>query len=504
MGIVVRQSLKASLGSYIGVGIGIINQMYVSTKYLSVEQLALSRLLFENSLLFSAFAHLGTPFIADKFFSLFRDEKEEHNGILPFLLFLPFIGSLLFAMIYLLCSDAIKAYYAEQSPMILQYHILVIPLTIFWIYISVLESYCRNNSRIAIPGFIREVYLRLANVVLILIFGFGWLSFDMLLYLMVGSYGLAVVFIGIYIFHLGKWYWRFPSRNILNRTLLKQILGYGSFTLLGGIGVNLMLFIDRSMLAGERGLISTGIFIIATYIAGIIEIPRKAIAQISIPLISSALQIDDHEQIRNMNQKSALNQLIAGGLFFLLIWTGIDEIFYLIPKGDTYSQGKFVVLFIAIVKVFDIATGLNTEIILYSKYFKFATLFIVSSALIGFCLNLWLIPIYGITGAAIATAVTTLIYSISRMSFVWITFKVLPFTAKTLQVLGILGLLYGLTLLIPQYEHSVMSSIIVLFVKSGVLVVIFALLIVWLKVSEEINGLVETGKGMVFKNNRKA
>lgn len=499
MGIVVRQSLKAGLVSYIGVGIGIVNQMYVSTKYLSVEQLALSRLLFENSLLFSAFAHLGTPFIADKFFSLFRDDKEEHNGILPFLLSLPFIGSLLFAIIYLLCSDAIKAYYAEQSPMILKYHILVIPLTIFWIYVSVLESYCRNNSRIAIPGFIREVYLRLANVILILIFGFGWLSFDMLLYFMVGSYGLAVVFLCIYIFHLGKWYWRFPNRDILNFSLFKQLIGYGSFTLLGGIGVNLMLFIDRSMLAGERGLVSTGIFIIATYIAGIIEIPRRAIAQISIPLISNALLIDDHAQIRMMNQKSALNQLIAGGLFFLLIWTGIDEIFYLIPKGDTYSQGKFVVLFIAIVKVFDIATGLNTEIILYSKYFKFATLFIVCSAIFGFCLNLWLIPIYGITGAAIATALTTLLYSISRMGFVWYRFKVLPFSAKTAQVLFILLALYGATFFIPAYERTNLSSILVLFIKSGILAITFAILIIWFKISEEINELVEKTREIIFK-----
>jgi O-antigen/teichoic acid export membrane protein len=338
LGIVVRQSLKAGLGAYIGVGIGIINQMYVSTKFLSVEQLALSRLLFENSLLFAAFAHLGTPFIADKFFGLFRDDEEEHHGILPFLLLLPFAGSLLFGMLYLACSDSIQAYYAVRSPMILQYHLLVVPLTIFWIYISVLEAYCRNNARIAVPGFIREVYLRLANVLLILLFGFGWISFDFLLYSLVGAYGVAIILLIIYINYLGKWYWRMPDRSILTSGVLWQILGYGSFTLLGGIGVNLMLFIDRSMLAGERGLVSTGIFIIATYIAGVIEIPRKAIAQISIPLISTALLNNDLTHVQLMNRKSALNQLIVGGVFFLLIWASIDEIFYLIPKGSTYGS----------------------------------------------------------------------------------------------------------------------------------------------------------------------
>jgi O-antigen/teichoic acid export membrane protein len=489
VGIIVRQSLKAGLGSYIGVGIGIFNQMYVSTKFLSIEQLALSRLLFENSLLFAAFAHLGTPFIADKFFGIFRNEEEGHNGILTFLLALPFVGGILFTILYLACSGWIQSYYSEQSPLLLKYHILVIPLTIFWLYLAVLESYCRNNSRIAIPNFIREVYLRLANVVLILLFGFGWLSFDVMLYLVVASYALGVIFLFTYIKKLGKWYWRLPNFSILTRNLFRTMLAYGSFTLLGGIGVNLMLFIDRSMLAGERGLVQTGIFIIAAYIAGVIEIPKKAIAQISIPLLTTSLQNGDYEHVSLINRKSAVNQLIAGGLFFLLIWSSIDEIFYLIPKGSTYSEGKYVVLFLAIVKVFDIGTGLNTEIILYSRYFKFATLFILASATIGFLLNLWLIPIYGFTGAAVATVLTTFVYSLLRMIFVWRKFGVQPFSIKTLQTILILGGLHILTVIEPDYQITPLSALMAIIFRSLLICLIFAVLTLRFRLSDELSEL---------------
>nr|WP_041735469.1 polysaccharide biosynthesis C-terminal domain-containing protein [Dyadobacter fermentans] len=489
MGIIVRQSLKAGIGSYIGVGIGIINQMYVSTKFLSVEQLALTRLLFENSLLFAAFAHLGTPFIADKFFGNFRDDEEGHNGILPFLLTVPFIGGILFAILYLLCADWIREYYSTNSPLLIQYHILVIPLTFFWMYMAVLESYCRNNARIAVPNFIREVFLRLGNMLLILIFGFGWISFDLMLYLTIASYGLSVFTLAIYIKHLGRWYWRMPNRNILTRGLMRNMLAYGSFTLLGGIGVNLMLFIDRSMLAGERGLIQTGIFIIAAYIAGVIEIPKKAISQISIPLLSTSLTKGDFEHVRLINRKSALNQLIAGGLFFLLIWSSIDEIFYLIPKGETYREGKLVVLFLAMVKVFDTATGLNTEIILYSRFFKFATYFIIGSAILGFFLNVWLIPIYGFIGAALATMLTTLIYSLVRLFFVWRKFQVQPFTIGTLKVTLVLALLYLTTFLEPEYTFTKWSAMMAIAVRSAVFCLAYAILILKLRVSEEIEGI---------------
>jgi O-antigen/teichoic acid export membrane protein len=491
VGIVVRQSLKAGLGSYIGVGIGVINQMFVSTKFLTVEELALSRLLFENSLLFAAFAHLGTPFIVDKFFSLFKGDDEQHRGILAFLLVMPFIGVLLFAAAYLFFTPEIKAYFAEQSPMILKYHFLVVPLTAFWIYITVLESYCRNNARIAVPSFIREVYLRIANMLLVLIYGLGWISFDVMWGLMIATYAFAVILLLVYIKKLGKLYLRWPDRNFLNGALLKQMVGYGSFTILGGIGVNLVLFIDKSMLAGEEGLVSTGIFIIAASIASIIEIPRKAIAQISIPLLAGALVREDYSHIRVMNQKSALNQLIAGGFFFLLIWASIDDIFYLIPKGETYSQGKYVVLFLAIVKVFDIATGLNSEIIMYSKYFRWSTLFIITTAILGVTFNLWLIPLYGFIGAALATVFTTLVYSVSRMTFVWMKFDVMPFTMGSLKVALILGILYGLTLLVPDYDKTMLSSMIALLLRSGCITILFVLAIVRLRVSEEINGLIQ-------------
>jgi O-antigen/teichoic acid export membrane protein len=491
VGIIVRQSLKAGLGSYIGVGIGVINQMFVSTKFLTVEELALSRLLFENSLLFAAFAHLGTPFIVDKFFSLFKSDDEQHRGILAFLLFMPFVGVLLFTATYLFFTPEIKGYFAEQSPMILQYHFLVVPLTAFWIYITVLESYCRNNARIAIPNFIREVYLRLSNMLLVLIYGLGWISFNVMWGLMIGTYALAVVLLLVYIKKLGKLYLRLPDRNFLNGKLLKQMLGYGSFTILGGIGVNLVLFIDKSMLAGEEGLISTGIFIIAASIASIIEIPRKAIAQISIPLLASALVREDHNHIRTMNQKSALNQLIAGGFFFLLIWASIDDIFYLIPKGETYSQGKYVVLLLAIVKVFDIATGLNSEIIMYSRYFRWSTLFIITTAILGVTFNLWLIPLYGFIGAALATVFTTLVYSVTRMTFVWMKFDVMPFTAGSFKVALILAILYGLTLLVPHYDKTMVSAMVALVVRSGIISLLFAVAVIGLNVSEEINGLVK-------------
>lgn len=487
MGIIIRQSLKAGLGFYLGALVGILNQMFVATHFLSVEQLAISRLLIENAILFATFSHLGAPFIADRFFGHFRDDSRQHHGLFVFLLGLPLVGGSLFTFLYLVFTPAIKTYFAQHSPLLLDFHYLVIPFTFLWLYILILEAYCRNHSRIAIPSFIREVYLRIANVLLILMFGLGWYNFQILLYLMLASYALAIGILLFYIFKLGKLYWRMPSRTVFSREQVRAMLGYGSFTLLGGVGVGVILTLDRSMLAGEKGLISAGIFIIASYIAGIIEIPKKAISQISIPYLSEAIRQNNRDEMKNLTQKSALHQLLVGGIFFLILWVNIDDIFRLIPKGDTYMEGKYVVLLIGLVKLFDIGTGLNNEIILYSKYYRWTTLLVISAAFVTFLLNLWLIPGMGFIGAAIATVVTTLALSLAKMWLVWLKFKIHPATIQSVKLVLLLTLLYFLSLLLPHHNGDTLEIMALIATKSTLLLSVFAVVVYFLKISPEAN-----------------
>ena len=86
MGLIIRQSVKSSVGYYLGIILGAINTLFIATHFLSADQLAVSRLLLENSLIFATFVHLGSPFIIDKFFARFKNEDNGHNGILVLML----------------------------------------------------------------------------------------------------------------------------------------------------------------------------------------------------------------------------------------------------------------------------------------------------------------------------------------------------------------------------------------------------------------------------------
>ena len=141
-------------------------------------------------------------------------------------------------------------------------------------------------------------------------------------------------------------------------------------------------------------------------------------------------------------------------MLFILIWTNIDNIFSLIPNSEIYSQGKYVVLFIGIAKLFDMLMGINAEIILMSKYYRINIAIMIFLIVAAVALNYWLIPIYGITGAAIATAFSIFFYNTMRYLLLFVTEGLQPFNQKTLGGLIILVFLFLIGYYFPDLFHK--------------------------------------------------
>lgn len=487
MGIVIRQSIKASFVSYIGVGLGLINNLFVSTKFLTPEQLAITRLLLENSLIFAAFAHLGTPFMMDKFFVFFKDTEKKHNGFIGFLWLWACVGVLLFSGLYVSFREPIAEYFRLKSPQILDYHFLSIPLTAFWVFLLFFDAYSRNNHRIAIPAAIREVFIKTANIGLVIIYAFGWIKFEVLVYLIVVLYGLASVLLVVYIRLLGKLFLQI-NWSLWKSPYTRPMFSYGLVILLGGVGENTFKFADRVMLAGQEGLRESAIFMLATFIVLTIEIPRKALSQISIPLLSEALQAQNFSKLKEIYQKVALHQFLAGLFVFMGIWACIDEIFFLLPKGNIYSEGKWVVLILGMTTLFNMASGMRAEVIMYSQKYHFTTIFVLLFAVVNILINYYFIASYGIEGAAYATAIATVLYVLTQVIFVYKHFNILPYQHKQIWVLGFSIVLLMLTYLFPKPD-GVLTSLALIVLKASLITFLYFAFLLIFRISPEINGV---------------
>ena len=72
MGIIARQSIKGAVANYVGVAIGFFVSFFVLTRYLTQEEIGLTRVMVDAALLFSSLAQLGTNASLVRFFPWFK------------------------------------------------------------------------------------------------------------------------------------------------------------------------------------------------------------------------------------------------------------------------------------------------------------------------------------------------------------------------------------------------------------------------------------------------
>ncbi|MBX9852782.1 MAG: polysaccharide biosynthesis C-terminal domain-containing protein [Cytophagaceae bacterium] len=489
MGIVTRQGLKSTIATYLGVLVGAFNLLWLYPKFLTPEEIGLTRVILDIALVFAVLSQIGATNITDKFFSFYKDENKKHHGFFMLLLIYPLFGFLIISILYLLLKDLWIEAYEDRSAMLLDYIIEVIPLAFFIMYMNVLEAYSRVHFRIVIPSFIREVFLRVFMTAIVILYYLKFISLDDLIILIIMSYVCAVVLLLGYIQRM-KIFFLSSGSVLYNKEALKQMIIFGLFIFLGGASGILATKIDIIMLGSMENLNSAGIYSIAFFMGTIIEVPRRAISQITTPLISQAWKNNDLKLIGEIYFKTSLNQFIVGILLFLLIWCNVDDLLALIPNSDKYLEGKYVILIIALGRLTDMVTGVNTEIILNSSYYKFNLFLIVASSAFLIVLNYFLIPVYGMNGAALSILIILLLFNIIKGFFLFIKFKLQPFSQNTFYVL-VFGLLsFAIVYFLPQFDGGYMANIINIGWRSAVIVSVFMGMVLYFKMSQDVNLLV--------------
>jgi O-antigen/teichoic acid export membrane protein len=480
LGIVINQSIKSSVIAYLGVLIGYANVLWLFPYFLESEQIGLFRLIQSSAFLMATFGQFGLSSSLVKFFPRFKNEK----GFLAFTLIGGGVGSLFLFLLTLLFKNQITAYFSQESALFVEYFSITLLISVCLVQFQIFEAYCRSLLQIVIPTLIRDIQLRLSITVLIALFALGIISFDLLIQVLLGVYALMVISIFGYLKSIQSFSFKLDF-SFLNKKVLKEIVTYSLFMLIGAGGTQIVLQIDSIMVSGQLGLEATGIYTIAFFIGIVIEMPRRSIAQISSALIAQAFEKEDIPAVNKLYKQTAINQMIIGSLLLIGIWANLENLYSFIPNGQLYISGINVVLFIGLGKLSDMAFGTNGEIIVMSKHYKFNVIAVAILAFLTIGLNLILIPKYGIEGAAIASFLAMLIFNISKFLFVWIKFKIQPFSINTLKFLAIVGVVLFGNQLLPPLENVFFDIL----VRSIAITILFAILTLGLKVSVEVNGL---------------
>ena len=486
MGIVVKQTIRSSFITYLGALIGYANVIWLFPKFLAPEQIGLLRALQDMALLLAPFAALGLNSSIIRFAPQFR--KKQLYAFFTFTLLSSLLTISLFSIIFLLFQDELLSPFLENAPLVAQYGDVALALVVLMVLTYMLEAFSRSQLNIVIPNFVREIGVRAFTTLTILLFIWFWRDVEMLIYSLIGIYGFSLLLLTGFLSARGSLKLNFDFK-FLQKPFIKEFSLYALYTFLGSSGVMIVQKVDSLMVSSLLGTYENGIYTTAFFIAVVIEMPNRAILQISVPLLARAFEKKDLQEVNNLYTEAAINQLLIGLLLFIGIVINLPNLFALMPNGEIYATGTWVVILIGLGKLVDILSGVNGEIIVISRYYRFNLIAVGVLALLTILFNFLLIPQYGLAGAAFASMAAIICYNIVKYIFVYQKFNIQPFTSRTFKALVIGGIVLAVGLFFPRLENNWLD----LALRSGLVSLLYLSMVYWLKLSKEATDLIRTG-----------
>ena len=222
------------------------------------------------------------------------------------------------------------------------------------------------------------------------------------------------------------------------------------------------------MIAKYMPLAFVGIYSVAAFIAMIIETPLFSLERIATAKIAHAWSIDNTDEIKKIYFISARYMSLLGGILLIGVVINIEDLLSLLP--EEYNTGVMVTYIMSVGAFINMATGVNYSILFNSPKYIYGVGFIALLLVMTIIGNMIFIPKYGIEGAALATAIASVVYNLLKYLYIWKVFKMQPFDISTLKILGLMGLCFGINYFIPDIENHIVSIL----VRSSVITLIYA------------------------------
>lgn len=499
MGVVIHQSIKGTIMNYIGVVVGFVTTFFIITKYLTTEEVGLTRVLVDASILLSSLAQVGTNTSAIRYYPYFKDEKERDHGFFGWTLIVPFVGFIIFMIFFFIFKQLIVNYFSKNSVLFVDYIYFVIPMAFFMIYLTVFETNSNLLMHIVVPKFIREVGIRLMTLMVYLLYAFKVISLDGMVICLCLTYVIATLLNIIYLLSLKRVSFKIQP-SFITKWLRKDFIFYTLFLIATSLAGNLIPVLNTFFVSGKLGLAIAGINAIAVYIANIVEVPYRSLSAISRPYISQGMKDNNIREVNSLVKSISLHQFLVSVLIFFLIWINIELIYNILPNGDVYYEAKWVVLFMSFVKIFNTTLNISVTVLSYSKYYYYSLIFTVILTIVAIILNIKLIPLYGMEGSALASLFSYIIYYFIVLFVLWRKIKVSPFSWKELSVLLIVIALFIMNWIITRFVSDyiisifnieILGKIIETLIRTLILFAIGIIVIYKINISKQVNDIID-------------
>ena len=407
--------------------------MFTKQGLFTIEQYGLTRSFFDFSQVIISFSILGVSAGIYKFYPYYKANlPDKENDLLSWALLVSGIGFILFFACGYLFESFFVRKFSEKSPLLVSYY--------YWIYIfafsllvfTVLESYSGSLKQTIITNFLKETVLRLLTTLLIVLFVLQLINYDVFIKLFAFLYTAVVIILFMYLKSKNQLHFTFKASRVTKK-FRKKILVYCGFIFFAIVMSALSGTIDSIIISQALGQDFLGVFAFASYITNVMQVPQRSVMAISLPALAEGWREKNYPLIEKIYKRSSINLLLAALFIFGNIWLNFDALIETFNLDPRYLDGKMVVFILACKLIVDMGTGLNSQIIITSRYWRFEIFTGIILLFLIVPLNIFLVKNMGlgITGAAIANLTAYSVYNLIRIIFLWKKYKMQPFSFNT-------------------------------------------------------------------------
>jgi len=479
MGIVVNQSIKNTIITYIGFAIGAANTLLMYPHFLGEKFYGLTGYILSSANIIFPLMAFGVHNTLVKFFTQYKTEKEK-GEFLTFVMVLPLLAIIPIGLIGTVFYTEIATFLSSENAIIYDYVWQVPVIGLCMGYFEIFYAWVKVHLQSVFGSFVKEVLLRVFISIFLFAVYFETITVGTFVDILMGIYLLTTLVMLFYAHKVKPIHFSFKLPHNF-----KAILTYSLFIILSGSIANMLLDIDKTMIAQYIKIENIAYYSVAIFITTVISVPSRAMHQITYPITAKLMTEGKLDELNDLYKKTSISLQIVGGLVLVGILVNINQLYLLLPEN--YRGGVFVVFMIGISKYFDLILGNNNAIIFNSKYYK-AVLFLgLLLAVLAISLNDFFIPLYGINGAAMATLISITLYSLAKLLFVVLKMNLYPFTLKNIYALAI-GLLCFFAFYYWEFNFHPIVNIVF---KSALVSLVYVGLIYKANLSPEIKTVIE-------------
>jgi O-antigen/teichoic acid export membrane protein len=480
MGVIQKETIKGSVWSYIGAVLGFVNTGLLFPKIFATSEIGLLSIIIAIASLFSQFSSLGMNNVVGRLFPYFTSSKENKYGFFTLFILITTIGFILALIVGFTFKGWILETQNDQSGLLGEYAFYLVPMTFFILFFGAFDTYNKMLYDITSAIFLKEFVMRILNLVAILLYFFGIINFKGFVFFYFFSFFVPLLGLVVLLLIRGEISFNLNFRFI-SKEMKREIFLVALFGILAGFSGIVIDQVDKYLIGKYLGLSDVGIYTISFYIGTMILLPSRALNKISSTLIAEQWKENDLQSIETIYTKSSIYQYVFGMFLFLMIFINIENIFQFLPPQ--YADGKWVMIIICITNIIVMASGVSYGIISTASYYWYMSVLMLVQIITIIITNILLIPLLGITGAAIASLISVALIRVGSILIIGFKSSIWPFVKNHLYITLITVLIAGLFKLVPNNTNIYVDSLF----RSAIAAGIFVLLMYKLKIVGEVN-----------------